>query len=290
MKKTFVPLLAAALTVLSGCGNVDEPAPAAADIITSETSAETTSAAGETTATTTERTTAAPAAPPDVVMTSAEKPTDGKKAELRDISLRASERELTAGEPADVIWSAEIPVDCSPDVVYLIDEDTYETAAELYDIADYANFGGDIMGDSVYNCRFVPDTNIDTDPDVSEQKTSRYFAMFTDDKGTHRSDTFEIAIYEQFTDKELDEMEAVSNAINELRESEDFKALDYEKQYEQMIALLTELSENGTPEFPYPLITPGHIVSDDDHDMITYEHICGISEGIKIKPFDPRLN
>ena len=278
--------------MLSGCGNVDEPAPATAGITASATSAETTTAAEEIVTTAAERTTEAPAAPPDVVLTSAEKPTaaDGKKPELRDIGLRASERELTGGEPADVIWSAEIPADCSPDVVYLIDEDTYETVAALCDIADNANYGGDIMGDCVYNCRFAPDTNIDTDPDVSEKKTYRYFAMFTDDKGTHRSDTFEITVYEPFTDKELNEMEAVRNAIKQLMESEEFRALDHEKKYERVIALLTELSEKGTEDLPYPLITPGCIVSDDDHDMISYQHICGITAGIKIKPFDPRYN
>ena len=290
-------LLAAALTALAGCGEVEESAPAAAaettSAATTTTSAITTTAATTTSAETealTERTTEAPAAMPDVVMTSAEKPEDVKKPELTDISLWASERELTGGEPADVIWSAEIPPECSPEIVYLIDEDTYETAAVLYDIADYANYGGDIMGDSVYNCRFTPDTDIDTDPDVSERKTYRYFAMFTDDKGTHRSETFELKVFEQFTEKELDDMEAVNSAIHELLESVSFKLKSDEGKCERVVSLLNELSENGTPDRPHPLVTPGSVVASPDFDTVTYQHISGINSAIMIKPFDGRMN
>ena len=202
-----------------------------------------------------------------------------------DIQLWSDENELLTSEDPEIIWYAEIPVKCWPEIVGLIDADTGEVAATLNDIADYEKYGGDIMGDGVYNCRFTVDTDINTDDDVSEQRTYRYYAEFADETGIHRSEIKEIAVYEPFTEKELGDMEAVDEAIRELMEDEDFLSLDVESRSEKMLELLHRLAAEGTPERPYPLIIEDSIVcSGDQNEMISYEHICGIPSGIGLVP------
>ncbi|MBR4223954.1 MAG: hypothetical protein IKR73_04000 [Oscillospiraceae bacterium] len=208
---------------------------------------------------------------------------------LTDISLRADKRELMVGEgSAEVIWYAELPVRSEPETVGLVDADTGEAAAVLCDIADYERYGGDIMGDGVYNCRFTVDTDIDTDKDVSEDKTYRYYAEFSDEEGVHRSEIFEIKVYEPFTDKELGDMQAVKEAVRGLMEDKTFRALDTDAKREQMMALLDGLATEGTKERPYPLIHEE--IWTDGKDMISYTHLCGVSSGIKLEPFDPMMN
>lgn len=208
---------------------------------------------------------------------------------VTDISLRASSTEILIGtDDSEIIWYAEIPIDCEPEKVELIDADTGDIAAELFDEADFEKYGDTIKGDSVYNCRFTVDTDIDTDPDVSEERYYHYYVRFTENGVTHCSETVEIWVLEQFSDKELYDMEAVEDAIDELRSSEGFEDLSVEEKTEQITALLRELAENGTPDRPYSLLKAESICVSED--MISFEYACGVSGGVKLTPFDKYLN
>ncbi|MBQ8079887.1 MAG: hypothetical protein IJ236_08035, partial [Oscillospiraceae bacterium] len=95
----------------------------------------------------------------------------------------------------------------------LIDAATGETAAVLYDLADYKKVGDTIQGDGVYNCRFKVNTDIDTDPDVSESAEYSYYAEFEENGTVHRSEPFTITVMESFTDRKMSDMERVDAAI-----------------------------------------------------------------------------
>ena len=206
-----------------------------------------------------------------------------------DIFLRTNKADICVGtDDAGIIWYAEIPVDCEPEKVYLADADTGEVVSELFDEADYEKYGDTIKGDSVYNCRFTVNTDIDTDPDVSEDKYYHYYASFTENGTTHCSETIEIWVWEPFSDKELDDMEAADNAIIELTDSKEFKALSAEEKSEQMLSLLIELSEKGTADRPYSLIDANSIYADGD--MISYQYACGVGGGVKLTPFREYMN
>ena len=76
--------------------------------------------------------------------------TDGNAA--KDINLRVSSNEIVIGQDdSEVIFYAEVPVSSNPEKVLLIDADTGETAAELFDEADYEKYSDTIKGDGVYN-------------------------------------------------------------------------------------------------------------------------------------------
>lgn len=206
-----------------------------------------------------------------------------------EIWLRASSTELLVGEDDDeIIWYAEIPPDCEPEKVELIDADTNEVAAELFDEADYEKYGDTIKGDSVYNCRFNVNMDIDTDPDVSEERYYRYYASFTENGRTYLSDTVTIWVFESFTDKELDDMEAVDDAISEFMSSKEYESLSKEDQMAQAEALLRKLASEGTPDRPYSLIEADSIFADDD--MISFNYACGVMGGVMVSDWDEFIN
>lgn len=218
------------------------------------------------------------------------KPVSASDNEVKyDIFLRANKADIRVGtDDAEIIWYAEIPVDCEPEKVQLVDADTGEVVSELFDEADYEKYGDTIKGDSVYNCRFTVNTDIDTDPDVSEDRYYHYYACFTENGIIHCSETIEIWVWEPFTDKELYDMEAADTAISEFMASDVFSGLSTEEKSEQMLSLLLELSEKGTSDRPYSLIDADSIYADGD--MISFQYACGVGGGVKLTPFREYMN
>lgn len=276
MKKTLCTLLTLSL-LLTACGREEERLTPAETLPPEQTEPiyETPAPTETTEAPRTEET-----APP--VITEAEPPTLAETPDVRyDIELRASEHELTVGQDEpEVIWYAEVPVECSPQTVLLIDADTGETAAVLYDLADYETYGDTIQGDSVYNCRFPVDFDFGTDPDASEHVTHTYYAAFTEDGITHRSEDTELSVYEPFTDKELAAMEEVEDAVQAFRESEDYQNLSTE---DEKAAAVMELLESY-----------GDVIEEDSiryaYGNVTYRYAFGVTMVIMLRDFDPMKN
>ncbi|HAJ97127.1 MAG TPA: hypothetical protein DCO72_05275 [Ruminococcus sp.] len=202
-----------------------------------------------------------------------------------DIQLYASQSEIVIGEDQtndnEVIWYAKIPVDCNPESVALIDESTGEKVADLYDLADYEKYGDTIQGDSIYNCRFKVNIDIDTNPDVSEDAHYHYYAEFADEKGIHRSEPFQIWVLEQFTDKELNDIEIVDKAVSEMLNSNDFQKLSPEKRVKFAEKRLHELEEQD-------YIKQGSIRTYELN--ISFEYSCGISGGMMPYQFDENVD
>lgn len=84
-----------------------------------------------------------------------------------------------------------------------------------------------------------------------------------------------------FTDKELSDMETVDEAVGEwLKKSE---KMPRDERIEGTEKLLYELASEG-------YIRKYSIYFDDSNGMFSFEYSCGVSGGIKIDPFDPRMN
>ena len=206
-----------------------------------------------------------------------------------DIRLNADKNAFTAyKDDNEVIFYAEVPADCSPEKVLLIDKQTGETVAELFDEADYEKYGDTIKGDSVYNCRFRVNTDINKNDEVSEQAKYTYYATFTDEKGEHISNPVDIDVFEQFTDNELADMEAVDNAISQLVESEEYNNATIDERREKALALLNKLADEGTPERSCSLIVKESITVSDD--TISFSYKSGVLGGVMLKGFDQYMN
>lgn len=213
--------------------------------------------------------------------------TDGNNA--ADIRLNVNINALTAyKDDNEVIFFAEVPAECTPEKVMLIDKQTGETVAELFDEADFEKYGDTIKGDSVYNCRFKVNTDINKNDEVSEQVKYTYYATFTDEKGEHISNPVDIDVFEQFTDNELADMEAVDNAIAQLTQAEEYENSTIEERTEKALALLNKLADEGTAERPHSLIIKESITVSDD--TISFSYKSGVLGGVMLKEFDRYMN
>lgn len=198
---------------------------------------------------------------------------------IHDLFLVPDHNTVRIGEDSnEVIFVArDIPIDAE---VELVDGDTGEVVGKMLDDADLENSGDEIKGDGWYSLRYKVDIDFPSDPDVSEDRRYHYHARYVDDTIEHRSDDVEIFVYESFTEKELDTMETVDNAVHELMQSDGYKAMGDEEKRDELIALLTSLQEEG-------LIDKDGI--NEDGDFISYS-INGLPTFIMLKDFDPMMN
>jgi hypothetical protein len=135
------------------------------------------------------------------------------------------------------------------DSLNLYNADTHEFICKMVDTGRYAADGDDIMGDGVYSCKLEIDNSV--------AGTLNYYAEFDE----VCSDTASITIVKNFTDVQWAEMSAVDAEINKLFRSDEYSDMVFDARVEAMKTLLIKLGEEGTEEFPYPLI-----------DSITYQN------------------
>lgn len=200
---------------------------------------------------------------------------------LDDVALMVSRREINAEtdkgdeycKRGEVIFKAEVPAECNPDIVLLKDAETGETLSEMRDIADFENYGDTLMGDGVYCCRYTFDLDFGEDPDVSAYMTCRFYAEFYDEHGTHCSNIVEVDLYEPFTDKELDMMEEVDDAISQLLQSEEYRQLPNPDKFDAVRKLLKDFAEKG-------YVKAESIYTSDD--MVSFEYVCGGHVAIEV--------
>ncbi len=86
---------------------------------------------------------------------------------------------------------------------------------------------------------------------------------------------------EGFTQKELDDMETVDEAVSEWMKKS--KRMSRDERIAGTEKLLYELASEG-------YIRRYSIYFDDSNGMFSFEYSCGVRGGIKIDPFDPRMN
>ena len=192
-----------------------------------------------------------------------------------DLTLSTDKREIKIGDDdSEVIFVARDIMESH--TVELIDADTGKVVGEMLDDAEFEKSGDDIMGDAWYSLRYKLDDTFPTDPDVSEDRKYHFYARYIDGETEHCSDEVEITVYESFTDKELEKMEEARNRLKELRESEEYKALDDEEQKEKLLERLHKLEAEG-------IIDKDGIHTNIEENSITY-YSCGIPVVIMLEP------
>ena len=199
-----------------------------------------------------------------------------------DIELTHDKTELLIGQDdIKVIVRAVPPAEYTPDGIALIDEETGTNVLWLVDDNDYKAHGDNIQGDGWYCNMLLPDIDFGTDPLVSEEMTWRLYAQFEQDGVLHRSETVTLTISEPFTKQELTDMALVDEVVEELISKDTWKQGSIEFRRETAVQLLEQLADNG-------LVIRESICADDD--IVSYQHTCGVTSGIKLTPFDPMMN
>ncbi|MDR0983711.1 MAG: leucine-rich repeat protein [Ruminococcus sp.] len=151
--------------------------------------------------------------------------------------------------------------------ITLYNADTDEPVADLVDTGQYAKDGDDIMGDGVYSCKFEIDN--------SAAAVLKYYTKFS---GVW-SNTANITVVKSLTETDFAEMAAADEEIGKFLQSTEYSEMSYDERVAAMDSLLTNLAENGTEEFPYPLIK--NITFNDD--TFTFEYLFGLITSIAIE-------
>ena len=201
---------------------------------------------------------------------------------ITDVELTLDKNEILIGQEDPEIVVRAVPApECSPASVELRDTDTGELLCLLVDDCDYEAHGDDIKGDGWYCNRYRVPTDFGTDPDVSEDKTFRFYAQFVENDVLHRSESVELTVYEPWTDKELDDRQKVDDATKALMETDEWKQADIDTRRRLAVECLQKLADEG-------LVVPESIC--ESEDMVSWSVPSGGISCIQLKPFDPRMN
>lgn len=156
-----------------------------------------------------------------------------------------------------------VETDQKPDEIMLMDGDTGEQIGVLRDDGAYTNSGDNLAGDGIYSYRTVISA---TEPAV--------YSYYVIADGV-QSNTVRILVADDYTNDELNEISEVNMQIDTLLDDSTYQAKDTAARKEAIFALLNDLAENGTADFPYSLIDPDSIVFDETTQTFFFVYRCG---------------
>lgn len=160
---------------------------------------------------------------------------------LDDVVVKVDRTTVRIDEENQFVLFTTSPVDDYEGIsVSLMDGITGEKVADLYDDGGLQGINdGDIyMNDSCYSNYL----------NFSDKKIGdySYYIQYTDVNGTEcKSENVTIHVYRGFTEQELADMSKVDNAISELCNSSEFKAMGTEERLNAAKTLLTSLESEG---------------------------------------------
>lgn len=149
----------------------------------------------------------------------------------------------------------------------LVNIEADEVIAQMVDDGDYYCSGDDIKGDGIYSCKI--------DLDISKEKKYWFKAECEINELRIYSNEWEIFVYSEYTDDEIEEMKEVRNAVQNLFEKNGFKDKTIEEKKNEMYELLIRLARVGTEKYPYPLIKESSILFIPESSAFSVDYMCG---------------
>ncbi|MCR5803099.1 MAG: hypothetical protein K6G47_02440 [Clostridia bacterium] len=121
-------------------------------------------------------------------------------------------------------------------------------------------------------------TNAETTTTVSEddgvQRTTESYTSISEDDPIDSS-----VSEEESAAEELAKYDAVFDKINESLDFDEFANADDEKKAEMVIEVLKDIAENGTDEYPYPLVVADSWNYLADSREVEFEFFNGVKSG-----------
>ncbi|MBQ6946051.1 MAG: cellulose binding domain-containing protein [Ruminococcus sp.] len=185
------------------------------------------------------------------------------------IDLEASTRKLSSEENNSVIFYAD--TDLVVDEIELVSLDTNEVVAIMSDDGDINSNGDVYMNDGIYSCK----VNVDNSQLGDQSFIARYKNV--------KSDVATIAVYQLFTQQELDDMDTVDEAISNLMNSNGYINSSEEEQVQAVRELLHVLSQGDETE-DYALVKSNSILF--NHNIYEFEYACGVKGVVFVIPND----
>jgi hypothetical protein len=198
------------------------------------------------------------------------------------IELTASNEDIIIGEDSNqVYFYADFYYETEK--LELVNAENDTVVGTLYDDGDYFTHGDDLQGDGIYSCIY----NVDTSNMENIIRNTDFYVQYIDENGnTIKSNTLMIAVYRDFTETELLEIDAVDNAIFGWLNTDEYSSMSLEERKEFAYQMLVDLATNGTLEFPYSLVDINSIYYSESDNTYQFDYICGIPSGITLVSYN----
>lgn len=197
------------------------------------------------------------------------------------ITLSSSESDILAGTGYSTVYFYAM-TDIATDNLLLIDMETDTIVATMVDDGNYNTSGDDMQGDGVFTCKLPID--------ISFEKDYYFYAQYQDSTMfSIDSNKVNIFVYNELTDEELAEMDAVDDSLYELISSSSFSNLSTTEKYNQTYELLLRLANQGTDEYPYGLIDASSIIYTEESGIFSFVYANGLYGAVKILPYNSML-
>ena len=192
------------------------------------------------------------------------------------INLKVSEDEfLTDKAVQEITFYAEL--NFYTDKVEVRDSDG-NLICTLYDDGNYSLDYDLTGGDAVYTGK--------ADIDTSAVRNYEYTAVAALNGNQYLSNTKTVCVYQDITDADWADMNAVDEVIFRFLNSPEYTALDHNAKIDALIALLDDISVNGIEHRRYSLIIPGSIRYEESENEVIFLYACGLETCVDIEPRD----
>lgn len=192
------------------------------------------------------------------------------------INLKISEDEfLTDKAVQEIVFYAEL--NFYTDKVEVRDHDG-NLICTLYDDGNYSLDYDLTGGDAVYTGK--------TDIDTSAVRNYEYTAVASLNGNHYLSNTKTVCVYQDITDADWADMNAVDDVIFRFLNSPEYTALEHNAKIDALIALLEDISVNGIDYRRYSLIIPGSIRYEESENEVVFLYACGLETCVDIEPRD----
>lgn len=189
------------------------------------------------------------------------------------IDLSANVKKLSTVDDNSIIFYAESDLEVNG--IELRSNDSNSLIAVMKDDGDIANNGDEYMNDGVYSCV--------VDVDNSSVGNLSFYAACVN----VTSEDVIIPIYRLFTQQELDDMDTVDAAIQNLINTDSF-ATENEK-ISDINSLLLSLAENND-ELGYALIQNNSICYSTEGKIFEFKYACGVDGVIDLSDTEGKDN
>ncbi|MBQ5311772.1 MAG: hypothetical protein ILP19_07005 [Oscillospiraceae bacterium] len=177
------------------------------------------------------------------------------KSAIKDITMSAERENIMTDDKGEGkcgvredFFYASIPVgDDMPERIEFKDIDTGEFVGYMYDDGNTAENGDEKAGDGIYSIRMLYEIDIDRDPDVSDSWSRCYFGVYTDSQGTKHTCGLPVFVNvnEPLTEKELAVWDIVTERMNEIQQSEEYKSATTDEKEKMLLDELDKLADEG---------------------------------------------
>ncbi|MDD3219256.1 MAG: S-layer homology domain-containing protein [Lachnospiraceae bacterium] len=191
------------------------------------------------------------------------------------VSLTSSVTEVPESEDGmDIYFYAQVSREYES--VFLVDDDTGAVFCEMLDDGQYSDSGDDLQNDNIYSCKLSYSAAEMSDINFSAWAT-------TEDSEISMSNTIQITCLNGLNDTEIENMETVDTAINEVTSSQEFEAMPLDEKIDSVGSVIEEMVNQDK-------IIEESVSYNQDSSLYSFEYSSNVLGGVLLEDFDELEN